>query len=148
MARIPPARSPFVAPDRRALTPEERRGLAVFRDSCAGCHELVGDTALGNVVPARELERRLLAGQVALTSAPLYDVGTPVLGKTGNNPPSLRGVWDAAPYFSDGSARSLEDVLRRTDPSASKVHSPENAERPPALSPEARVALLTFLRAL
>ena len=148
MARIPPEPSPFVAPGRRALSLEERRGLAVFRDGCAGCHELVGDTTRGNAVPARELERRLLAGEVALTSARLYDVGTPVLGKTGNNPPSLRGVWDAAPYFSDGSARTLEDVLRRTDPSAAKVHAPANAERPPAWSEEARAALLAFLRAL
>ena len=147
MARIPPEPSPF-ASGRGALTAEERRGLAVFRGSCAGCHELVGDTALGNAVPARDLERRLLAGQVALTSARLYDVGTPVLGKTGNNPPSLRGVWDAAPYFSDGSARTLDDVLRRTDPSALKVHALDNTARPPALSPEARVALLAFLRAL
>jgi hypothetical protein len=148
MARIPPEPSPFVAPGRRALTAEERRGLALFRDGCAGCHELVGDTARGDLVPARELERRLLAGQVALASPRLYDVGTPVLGKTGNNPPSLRGVWDAAPYFSDGSARTLEDVLRRTDPSAKKVHAPANAERPPAWSPEACAALLAFLRAL
>ena len=124
MARIPPEPSPFVAPGRRALTAEERRGLALFRDGCAGCHELVGDTTRGNRVPARELERRLLAGQVALTSARLYDVGTPVLGKTGNNPPSLRGVWDAAPYFSDGSARTLEDVLRRTDPAAGCTRQP------------------------
>ena len=99
-------------------------------------------------MPARELERRLLAGQVALSSPRLYDVGTPVLGKTGNNPPSLRGVWDAAPYFSDGSARTLDEVLRRTDPSAEKVHAPANAEHPPAWSTEARAALLAFLRAL
>jgi hypothetical protein len=148
MARIPPEPSPFVAPGRRVLTAEERRGLAVFRDGCAGCHELVGDTTHGNPVPARQLERRLLAGQVALTSRRLYDVGTPVLGKTGNNPPSLRGVWDAAPYFSDGSARTLEDVLRRTDPSAERVHAPANAERPAAWSAGARAALLSFLRAL
>jgi hypothetical protein len=148
MARIPPEPSPFVPPERHALTPEERRGLAVFRDGCAGCHELVADTARGALVPARQLEGRLLAGDVALTSARLYDVGTPVLGKTGNNPPSLRGVWDAAPYFSDGSARTLEDVLRRTDPSAACVHAPANAGRPPAWSAEARAALLAFLRAL
>jgi hypothetical protein len=148
MARIPTEPSPYVAPGRRALTAEERRGLAVFRDGCAGCHELVGDTARGDLVPARQLERRLLAGQVALASPRLYDVGTPVLGKTGNNPPSLRGVWDAAPYFSDGSARTLEDVLRRTDPAAEKVHAPANAERPPAWSAEERTALLAFLRAL
>jgi hypothetical protein len=148
MARIPTEPSPFVSPRRGALTAEERRGLALFRDGCAGCHELVTDTASGGLVAARELEPRLLAGDVALTSARLYDVGTPVLGKTGNNPPSLRGVWDAAPYFSDGSARTLEDVLRRTDPSAARVHAPANAERPPALSAEARAALLAFLRAL
>jgi hypothetical protein len=148
MTRIEPEPSPFVAPGRRTFTAEERRGLALFREGCAGCHELVGDTTRGNLVPARELERRLLGGQVALTSARRYDVGTPVLGKAGNNPPSLRGVWDAAPYFSDGSARSLEDVLRRTDPSAAKVHAPDNAERPPAWSAEARAALLAFLRAL
>src|SRR5882672_3923240 len=134
MARIPPEPSPFVRPGRRTLTAEERRGLVVYRDGCAGCHQLVGDATRGNVVPARELERRLLAGQVALTSARLYDVGTPVLGKTGNNPPSLRGVWDAAPYFSDGSARTLEELLRRTDPSVAAVHATTNAARPPAFT--------------
>jgi DNA-binding beta-propeller fold protein YncE len=148
MALIPTEPSPFVAPSRGALTAEEQRGLSLFREGCAGCHELVSDTARGEPVPARELERRLLAGEVALTSARLYDVGTPVLGKTGNNPPSLRGVWDAAPYFSDGSARTLEEVLRRTDPSAPRVHAPANAERPPAWSAGARAALLAFLRAL
>jgi mono/diheme cytochrome c family protein len=148
MARIPPEPSPFVAPGRRVLTAEERRGLALFRDGCAGCHQLVGDTARGDLVPAPELERRLLAGRVALASPRLYDVGTPVLGKTGNNPPSLRGVWEAAPYFSDGSARSLEEVLRRTNPAAERVHAPANAERPPAWSREGRAALLAFLRAL
>jgi len=76
------------------------------------------------------------------------DVGTPVLGEGGNNPPSLRGVWDAAPYFSDGSARTIEAVIRRTDPGASAVHARENAARPPAFSAEERAALCAFLRAL
>ena len=92
---------------------------------------LVGNSALGNSVPARDLERRLLASEVALTDARRHAVGTPVLGEGGNNPPSLRGVWDAAPYFSDGSARTLEEVLRRTDPDSARVHGPENATRPP-----------------
>jgi hypothetical protein len=148
MARIPTEPSPFVTPGRHALAADERHGLDVFRDRCARCHQLVSDTATGTLVPARALERQLLAGQVALTSARLYDVGTPVLGKTGNNPPSLRGVWDAAPYFSDGSARTLEDVLARTDPAAAAVHAPANAERPSAFSLADRAALLAFLRAL
>jgi hypothetical protein len=109
---------------------------------------LVGDAALGDHIPPRRLERRLLAGDVALTSPRLHAVGTPVLGDGGNNPPSLRGVWEAAPYFSDGSARTLEEVLRRTDPDAPEVHAPANATRRPAFTPAQRAALLAFLRAL
>jgi hypothetical protein len=120
----------------------------LFRDGCAGCHQLVSDSARGDRIPARLLERRLLAGQVALTDARLHAVGTPILGDGGNNPPSLRGVWEAAPYFSDGSARTLEELLRRTDPDAPAVHAPENAARPSAFTPAQRAALLAFLRVL
>jgi len=148
MVRIPPEPSPFVTPRRRALDRTQRAGLALFRERCAGCHQLVGDSAQRDRVPARDLERRLLASEVALTDARLHNVGTPILGDGGNNPPSLRGVWEAAPYFSDGSARTLEDVLRRTDPDEPAVHSPENATRPPAFTAAERAALLAFLRAL
>ena len=56
MVRIPPEPSPYVASGRRALDRNERAGLALFRDGCAGCHQLVGDSARGDHVPARELE--------------------------------------------------------------------------------------------
>jgi mono/diheme cytochrome c family protein len=147
MARIPPEPSPYVTPGQRALTDQERRGLGLFRGNCSGCHRLVGSTTAENVVPAADLESRLLARQVALTSASLHDVGTPVLGEGDNNPPSLRGVWDAAPYFSDGSARTLEELLLRTAPAAPKVHAPGNAGRP-AFTAEDRAALLAFLKVL
>jgi DNA-binding beta-propeller fold protein YncE/mono/diheme cytochrome c family protein len=145
MEQIPPEPSPFAAP---ALTDEQRRGLALFRDDCAGCHQLVGNTARPSAIPPAALERRLLAGEVALTSPRRFAVGTPVLGDGGNNPPSLRGVWDAAPYFSDGSVSTLEDLLRRTDPDVETVHAPENATRPPAFTDEERASLLAFLKAL
>jgi mono/diheme cytochrome c family protein len=148
MERIPIEPSPFVAPGARALEAPARQGLALFRRGCAGCHQLVDDTAVGNHVPEAELEARLLAGQVALASPGRYAVGTPVLGEGGNNPPSLRGAWDAAPYFSDGSARTLEEVLRRTDPGAPLVHAKENAAHPSAWSAEDRAALLAFLQVL
>ncbi|HEY7370566.1 MAG TPA: c-type cytochrome [Polyangia bacterium] len=148
MIRIPPEPSPFVKAGRRALDRDERSGLALFRDRCAGCHQLVGDSTRGDRIQPAQLERRLLAGEVALTDARLHAVGTPVLGDGGNNPPSLRGVWEAAPYFSDGSARTLEDLLRRTDPDAREVHAPANATRPPAFTPAERAALTAFLRAL
>jgi hypothetical protein len=148
MAVIPPEPSPYVAPGRHALDARQRRGLAVFRESCTGCHQLVGDSARGDRIPRAQLESRLLTNQVALTSPRRYAVGTPVLGDGGNNPPSLRGVWDASPYFSDGSARTLDEVIRRTDPNAHEVHAPENTTRPPAFSADERAALLAFLKAL
>ncbi len=148
MATIPTEPSPFVPPGARRLEPVARQGLALFRDGCAGCHRLVADSARGDRVPDARLEERLLAGRVALTAPGLYDVGTPVLGEGGNNPPSLRGVWDAAPYFSDSSARTLEDVLRRTDPDADAVHAASNAARPPAFTAGEQAALLAFLRSL
>ncbi len=148
MARMPPEPSPFVAPGARALDARARRGLELFRDGCAGCHRLVGDAARGDRIPDGLLEARLLAGRVALTAPGRYDVGTPVLGEGGNNPPSLRGVWDGAPYFSDASARTLEEVLRRTDPDAATVHAAANAARPPAFSADEQAALLAFLRSL
>ncbi|HLK93234.1 MAG TPA: c-type cytochrome, partial [Polyangia bacterium] len=148
MERIPPEPSPFVAAGARALAPAARRGLALFRDRCAGCHQMIGNSDLGNHVPEPTAEARLLAGQVALTSPGRYAVGTPVLGEGGNNPPSLRGVWDDAPYFSDASARTLEEVLRRTDPNAQAVHAPANAAQPPAFTADEQAALLAFLRSL
>ena len=148
MERIPPEPSPFVAAGARALTPLARRGLLLFRDRCAGCHQMVGNSDLGNHLDEADQEARLLAGQVALTSPRRYAVGTPVLGEGGNNPPSLRGVWDNAPYFSDGSAPTLEEALRRTDPDADAVHAPANAARPPAFTADEQAALLAFLRSL
>jgi mono/diheme cytochrome c family protein len=149
MMRIPVEPSPFAPAERRSFDAAEQRGLALFRDNCAGCHRLARATGDARAISAPvELEARLLAGQLALTSAQLYDVGTPLLGEGGNNPPSLRGVWAAAPYFSDGSAATLEDVVRRTDPSAPQIHKAENAARPAAFSARERADLLSFLRAL
>jgi len=148
MTRIPVEPSPFAPPGRRAVTAAERRGLTVFRADCAGCHQLRTGTTASRAVGPDTLESRLLAGDLVLTSARRYDVGTPVIGEGGNNPPSLRGAWAAAPYFSDGSAATLEEALRRTDPSADRVHAPDNATRPTVLSPAQRADLAAFLRAL
>ena len=49
----------------------------------------------------------------ALTSADAFDVGIhDEMGETSFNPPSLRGVSQRAPYFHDGRATSLADVLK------------------------------------
>ena len=145
LPHIPVEPSPFEPVDRRALAPDERRGLATFRDRCSGCHQLLPATGADHGPAPSALEPLLRDARLVLTSALRYDVGTPVLGDGGNCPPSLRGVWSAAPYFNDGSAATLEDVLRRTDPAASKVHAPTNA---PSLSPGSQADLAAFLRTL
>jgi cytochrome c553 len=148
MATIPPEPSPFLAPNATALSDHARAGQALFLARCARCHEAVGNTALRNKPPAAELEQRLLRQQLALAGKKLYDVGTPVLGVGGNNPPSLRGVWDAAPYFSDGSAATLEAALERTDPKSKRVHAPLPPGAQPALSEAERADLSAFLKSL
>ena len=144
LASLPHEPSPFVPLGATQLPDAARAGLLVFKSACARCHRLVRDSRDPDEIPAAELERSLLAGEVALTSPGLHDVGIKVLGQGGNNPPSLRGVWDNAPYFSDGSARRLEDVVQRSspDPSGPAVHSASG------LSPAEQAALLAFLRCL
>jgi YVTN family beta-propeller protein len=83
-----------------SLTPEAVAGREVYRSlNCASCH-----------------------GGEGYTDSPggaLHDVGTlrPSSGKrlggtlTGLDTPTLRGVWDTAPYFHDGSAPDLATVL-------------------------------------
>ena len=49
----------------------------------------------------------------ALTSLDTYDVGVhDEQGETLFNPPSLRGVSQRAPYFHDGRAETLAEVLK------------------------------------
>jgi len=143
LARIPLERSPFG--DGRALSADARAGLRVFLDECARCHHATEHP--GDSQRPDDLERAILDGRLVFTSLGRYDVGTPLLGEGGNNPPSLRGVWDAAPYFSDGSAPTLEAVVKRTDPSAERVHDAKNATRP-RFDARTLQQLVAFLRAL
>lgn len=147
---LPPEPSPFVPLGATTLPAPARAGLDVFRARCASCHRLVRDSRTDQPVAEAELERELLRGGVALTSPLRYRAGTPDLTPSGNNPPSLRGIWDSGPYFSDGSAGSLAEVLRRThaDPAAPAVHAAANAWPAPPLPPAEREALLAFLRCL
>lgn len=147
---VPPEPSPFVPLHAQELPALARTGLQLFKQSCASCHQLVYDSSKGDLVAAAEVEPQLLRRAVALTSSALYAAGPPVLSPAGNNPPSLRGVWENAPYFSDGSAQTLEQVLRRTTltPGAARVHGIENSWPGSAMSKADRDALLAFLRCL
>ncbi len=144
LAAIPPEPSPFVALGTTSLPPLAEQGLVLFQRACAGCHRLTRDPRGEAALPPDQLARALLRGEISLTSPGLHDVGLKLIGPGGNNAPSLRGVWDNAPYFSDGSARSLEEVLARStlDPHSPQVHAAGGVPG------EARAALLAFLRCL
>ena len=85
------------------LTDSERRGQGLFAEpalGCVGCHPppLYTDLLAHDVGTATQDER----------IGPAYDT------------PSLRGLWQSAPYFHDGSAATLRDALTR--PSAGSEH--------------------------
>lgn len=96
---LPPAPALLTARGQQLSEAQRTAGQRVFEaQGCASCH--AGPT---------------------LTSAAVYDVG--LQDETGGrefNPPSLRGVSQRAPYFHDGSAATLRDVLK------SGHHSPDS----------------------
>jgi YVTN family beta-propeller protein len=85
--------------DGQPLTAAELRGQALFNDAelgCVTCHPapLYTDLLMHDVGTATEDER----------IGPAYDT------------PSLRGLYDSAPYFHDGSAATLYDTVTRPSP--------------------------------
>ena len=117
---IPFPQNPYRAPD-GTLTPQQMHGEDLFLQNCASCHsgEYLTDSGVGN--PTLDLNGPIM----------LHDIGTCV--KTGAFPdlpapdevvgnmhtacdfdtPTLRGIAATAPYFHDGSAATLLDVVNR-----------------------------------
>jgi cytochrome c peroxidase len=82
-----------------SLTEAERRGQTLFQTDavgCARCHPapLYTDFQMHDVGTATDDEK----------IGPDYDT------------PTLRGLYDSAPYFHDGSAATLHDALARPSP--------------------------------
>jgi len=89
---LQPRPSPHRGPD-GSLTPEARRGQAIFRDpkvGCSGCH----------------------SGEL-FTDLRLHDVGTrgPFDRRESFDNPSLRELWRSGPYLHDGRAVTLLEVI-------------------------------------
>jgi YVTN family beta-propeller protein len=117
---IPFPQNPNRSPD-GTLTAEQTRGKDLFLQYCRDCHsgEYLTDSGSGN--PMLDL-----AGPIVL-----HDIGTCVTGGdfpdqpapdevVGNmhtacdfDTPTLRGIFATAPYFHDGSATTLRDVVDR-----------------------------------
>jgi len=125
-----PVRSPFRRED-GTLTDAARRGKALFFSGgvgCATCHAgpRFTDSVLGNFV--RHDVGTLGPGSGSRLGQPLDGLDTP----------SLRGVWDTAPYLHDGSAATLLDVLTTRNPA-------DQHGRTSSLSASLREDLVAFL---
>jgi hypothetical protein len=129
-------RSPFREAD-GALTPDAALGQQLFEDpvvGCATCHPAPEYTDSAWVAPGVPL---------------LHDVGTFGTGSgqrlggalDGLDTPTLRGVWESAPYLHDGSAATLREVL--VDRNPADAHGVTSHLTPAELD-----ALVAFLRQL
>jgi cytochrome c peroxidase len=132
--------------DPKAMTSQQVRGFRVFADrdkaNCAACHHPPNFTDNG-------------FHNVGLAS---YDQPSPDMGRFAIKPvaamkgafktPTLRDVALTAPYFHDGSAKTLIDVVEFYDRGgvSSKDRSP--TMRPLNLSRADKEALVAFLQAL
>ena len=141
----------FVNGDRRALSPEQQRGLTIFRSkgNCIACH--VGpnftDERLHNTGVAwrpfggaRPGGRYLDDGHFAV-SGRAEDRGR---FKT----PTLRDVDRTSPYMHDGSKTTLQDVVNFYDDGGRPNPNLDIEIRPLDLTVEEKRALVSFLRSL
>ncbi|MBI2684932.1 MAG: c-type cytochrome [Acidobacteria bacterium] len=116
----------YIAGDRTALDAQQQKGLNLFRGKagCISCH----------------LGPNLTDEDFHVTDAgKSIDKGRNGAFKT----PSLRQVAEAAPYFHDGSAPTLEAVIDHYDKGGT---DPEM--RPLRLAPDEKQAIVAFLKSL
>ncbi|WP_438014014.1 hypothetical protein WMF18_24175 [Sorangium sp. So ce315] len=154
---------------RAGFTALERDGARVFRDRCARCHApVLRSDDPGSAVPFERWEELVLApeGAIVWGKAGYEKTGVvPYVHEQGARVPSLRRLYKKRPYFTNGSARTLRDVLERArfaapggaDASAAKGAANGAAPAPgaffhdgapaglAALDPAAIDALLAFL---
>jgi cytochrome c peroxidase len=141
--------SPFdrwVAGDRRALSAEQVRGFAVFLDpkkgNCAVCHSGANFTDNG-------------FHNLGLSS---YGKENPDLGRYAQKPlpvlkgafktPTVREAANTGPYFHDGSASSLMEVVEHYDRGGEVRTNVSKDVRPLGLTAEEKRQLVAFMEAL
>lgn len=137
---------------RSSFAPLEREGARVFRDRCEGCHaaRLSADDPATHVA-FEDWEPFVLreVSPIVWGSAGYQKTGvTPYVHDEGARTPSLRRLHKKYPYFTNGSARSLEEVLdrvRSSGPALFHAGGPPDAQ---PLDPESRRALRAFLELL
>ncbi len=98
--------------DRHALTAAEQRGLALFESAALGCKSCHGGFNLTTSVGDRvQMFNTGLYDPYPATDRGLAEI-TGLTSDTGRfKPPTLRNIALTAPYFHDGSAATLPEVI-------------------------------------
>jgi hypothetical protein len=135
-----------------AFTDEERAGSAIFAARCEGCHQArAAADQPASRVPFERWEPLVLSegGPLVWASDAYAKTGVvPYVNEAhGARVPSLRRLYKKRPYFTNGSAKTLDDVLARArfhhgEPAAFTHDGTTDGE---ALSEAERRALAAFL---
>jgi cytochrome c peroxidase len=137
---------------RTTFEPHERDGARLFRDRCEACHaaRLSADDATTRVA-FEQWEPMILreASPIVWGSVGYKKTGIiPYVHPDGARTPSLRRLYKKHPYFTNGSARSIDDVLdavRFTPSETFHAQAPPGAE---SLDTAGKRALRAFLELL
>ncbi len=137
---------------RTTWTPLERQGAAVFRDRCESCHEarLVADEPTSRA-PFDEWEELVMSPSDAVVwaHADYEKTGVlPYVNERGARVVSLRRLYKKHPYFTNGTAPEVADVLDRVrfgDGTFLHEGAPEGGTPLQALRPDEKTALAAFL---
>lgn len=129
-----------------ALTPEQTEGAQLFARHCESCHRarLVADDP-ASAVPFEQWPQLVLhpSGGIVWGSEARARTGVePYVHPEGPRAPSLRRLWVKRPLLTNGSADSVDAVLRDVRLQTAAVHGGEEGE---PLAPEQQRALAAFL---
>ncbi len=125
--------SPFRNPD-GSMTADAIAGGQIFRSEatgCTNCHrtaQLTDSELHGNPFVRHDVG--------TLTAASGQRLGEPL---TGVDTPTLKGIWETAPYLHDGSAATLMDVITTKNPSDQHGQTSQ-------LTPTEKLQLVAYLQ--
>jgi cytochrome c len=142
---------------RERFDAEEQRGAALFRERCMSCHaaRLQSDIP-ESALPFEAWPRAIFSpeGAIVWASADYRKTGvTPYVHELGTRVPSLRRAAAKWPHFTNGSADTLLDVVRRARFDAERfLHDGSSTDQAPfdlrSFTPDEARAVTAFLELL
>lgn len=137
---------------RASFSGTEREGARIFRDRCEHCHSarLSADDPSSRI-PFERWESLIFseAAPIVWGSAGYQQTGiTPYVHESGARTPSLRRLDRKVPYFTNGSAREIDDVLHRIRFVDNTMFHALDGDRGEHIDEASQRALLAFLELL